>query len=391
MRLPGCKHGRKAPMNDEEIIGYDALYESMEKCRLGVLWKDSVAHFVLNAPEEVLKLERELKTGTYKPRQPKNFTITFPKRREISSIPFRDRVYQRSLNDNVLYPVMTKSFIFDNWACQKGKGTDRARDRLKEFMRKFYRHHGTAGYVAQFDIHGYYPNMDHDYIEGMFRKKLDPSSYQRVLDVLHHQYPGDKGYNPGSQMIQIAGISALNDLDHYIKEQLHVRLYIRYMDDFILIHEDEAFLRECREKIVRKLAEYRFEVNEKKTRVFPLSDGIIFLGFEFRLTETGKVLLFVSPQNVKAKRKNLRRLVARSKNGLLPKASVDMSYASWRDHASKGNSFKLLQRMDKYYADLWKEEEHAEDHQETVPPGEGGGDQPAQDRAGGGEGKTDGA
>ena len=224
MRLPGCKHGRKTPMNDEEIIGYDALYESMEKCRLGVLWKDSVAHFVLNAPEEVLKLERELKTGTYKPRQPKNFTITFPKRREISSIPFRDRVYQRSLNDNVLYPVMTKSFIFDNWACQKGKGTDRARDRLKEFMRKFYRHHGTAGYVAQFDIHGYYPNMDHEYIEGMFRRKLDPSSYQRVLDVLHHQYPGGKGYNPGSQMIQIAGISALDDLDHYIKEQLHVRL-----------------------------------------------------------------------------------------------------------------------------------------------------------------------
>ena len=391
MRLPGCKHGRKTPMNDEEIIGYDALYESMEKCRLGVLWKDSVAHFVLNAPEEVLKLERELKTGTYKPRQPKNFTITFPKRREISSIPFRDRVYQRSLNDNVLYPVMTKSFIFDNWACQKGKGTDRARDRLKEFMRKFYRHHGTAGYVAQFDIHGYYPNMDHDYIEGMFRKKLDPSSYQRVLDVLHHQYPGDKGYNPGSQMIQIAGISALDDLDHYIKEQLHVRLYIRYMDDFILIHEDEAFLQECREKIIRKLAEYRFEVNEKKTRVFPLSDGIIFLGFEFRLTETGKVLLFVSPQNVKAKRKNLRRLVARSKNGLLPKASVDMSYASWRDHASKGNSFKLLQRMDEYYKSLWEEEEHAEDHQKAVPPGEGGGDQPAQDGAGGREGEADGA
>lgn len=378
-------------MNDEEIIGYEALYESMEKCRLGVLWKDSVAHFVLNAPEEVLKLERELKTGTYKPRQPKNFTITFPKRREISSIPFRDRVYQRSLNDNVLYPVMTKSFIFDNWACQKGKGTDRARDRLKEFLRKFYRHHGTAGYVAQFDIHGYYPNMDHGYIEGMFRKKLDPSSFQRVLDVLHHQYPGDKGYNPGSQMIQIAGISALDGLDHFIKEQLHIHLYIRYMDDFLLIHEDKEFLTECREKIIRKLEGYGFEINEKKTRVFPIRDGIIFLGFEFRLTETGKVLLFVSPQNVKAKRKNLRRLVARSKKGLLPKSSVDMSYASWRDHASKGNSYKLLQKMDEYYKSLWEEEEHAEDHQETVPPGEGGGDQPANDGAGDGEGTESGA
>ena len=374
-------------MNDELIIGYDALYDSMRKCQRGVIWKDSVAHFVLNAPEEIMKLEEELKSGTYRPRTPKRFAVTSPKRREISSIPFRDRVYQRSLNDNVLYPVMTRSFIYDNWACQKGKGPDAARDRLKEFLRRFYRKHGTDGYFAQFDIHGYYPNMDHEYIEGVFRKKLEPDVYQRVLDVLHHQYPGEKGYNPGSQMIQIAGISALDAVDHYIKEQLHVRLYLRYMDDFILIHEDRAFLEDCREKIIRKLDECRFEVNEKKTRIFPITEGILFLGFQYRLTETGKVLMFVNPKNVKAKRKNLRRLVAKSKKGLLPKESVDLSYQAWRDHASKGNSFTLLQNMDLFYKELWKEEtaQNAENHQETVPPGEGGGDQPAQHGAGAGK------
>ena len=378
-------------MNDEEIIGFDALYESMRKCQLGVIWKDSVAHFVLNGPEEVMKLEAELKSGEYQPRKPKQFVVNSPKRREISSIPFRDRVYQRSLNDKVLYPVMTRSFIYDNWACQKGKGTDHARERLKEFLHRFYRKHATEGYFAQFDIHGYYPNMDHAYIENMFREKLEPSVFRRVQEVLRHQYPGDKGYNPGSQMIQIAGISALNPLDHYIKEQLHIRLYIRYMDDFILIHEDRSYLEECMKKIIRKLEECRFEVNPKKTRIFPINEGIMFLGFQYRLTETGKVLMFINPKNVKAKRKNLRRLVTKSKKGLIPKESVDESFRAWKDHASKGNSFKLLQRMDKYYADLWKEEEHAEDHQETVPPGEGGGDQPAQDGAGGREGETDGA
>lgn len=378
-------------MNDEEIIGYDALYESMRKCQRGVIWKDSVAHFVLNGPEEVMKLEAELKSGEYRPRNPKQFVVNSPKRREISSIPFRDRVYQRSLNDKVLYPVMTRSFIYDNWACQKGKGTDHARERLKEFLRSFYRKHGTDGYFAQFDIHGYYPNMDHAYIENMFREKLEPSVFRRVQEVLRHQYPGDKGYNPGSQMIQIAGISALNPLDHYIKEQLHIRLYIRYMDDFILIHEDRSYLEECMKKIIRKLEECRFEVNPKKTRIFPINEGIMFLGFQYRLTETGKVLMFINPKNVKAKRKNLRRLVAKSKKGLIPKESVDESFRAWKDHASKGNSFKLLQKMDEYYKSLWEEEEHAEDHQKAVPPGEGGGDQPAQDGAGGGEGETDGA
>lgn len=348
---------KEGTMSEEEIIGYDALYDSMRKCALGVRWKSSVAHFYLNGPEEVLKLERELKDGTYRARPPKKFVILSPKRREISSVSFRDRVYQRSLNDNVLYPVMTKSFIYDNWACQKGKGTDRARERLKEFLCRFYRKHGTDGYFAQFDIRGYYPNMSHAYVEEMFREKLPEDAYRRVLDVLHSQYEGDRGYNPGSQMIQIAGISVLDKMDHYIKEQLRVKFYLRYMDDFILVHNDRAYLEDCMEKITAWLTERGFEINEEKTRIFPIAEGVRFLGFDYSLTETGKVLMFVDPKNVKAKRKNLRRLVEKSKRGELPRESVDESYRSWRDHAAKGNSYRLLQRMDRYYNDLWEGEQ----------------------------------
>ncbi len=341
-------------MTKENVIGYDALYDSMNKCKCGVMWKDSVAHFVLNGPEEIMKLERDLKNGTYRPRKPQHFTITHPKPREIASVPFRDRVYQRSLNDNVLYPTMTNGFIYDNWACQKGKGTDRARERLREFFHKFFRHHGTNGYIAQFDIKGYYPNMSHSYIEGMFRKKLDPEIFDMVLGVLRSQYDGDVGYNPGSQMIQIAGISALDPLDHYIKEQLHIRYYIRYMDDFILIHESKSYLEECQKKIEERLARCGFKLNPKKAKIVPIADGVMFLGFRYKLTATGKVLLLIDPKNVKAQRKKLFRLVAKSKKGLIPKESVDESYRSWRTHAAKGNTFNLLQRMDQYYADLWR-------------------------------------
>ena len=126
-------------MDMEEIIGFDALYESMHKCKRHVMWKGSVAHFVLNGVEETYKLSRELKSGTYKARKATKFTITKPKKREIISVSFRDRVYQRSLNDNVLYPTMTRSFIRDNWACQKGRGTDDARDRVKVFLQRMYR------------------------------------------------------------------------------------------------------------------------------------------------------------------------------------------------------------------------------------------------------------
>ena len=142
-------------MEIDDIIGFDALYNSMYKCKRGVLWKDSVAHFYLNGIEETLRLEKQLKSGEYKARPTYTFNITSPKPRDIISIAFRDRVYQRSLNDNAIYPTMTRSFIRDNWACQKGKGTTDALKRMKAFLHRMYRKYGLDFYGLQIDIHGY--------------------------------------------------------------------------------------------------------------------------------------------------------------------------------------------------------------------------------------------
>lgn len=347
----------------ETVIGFDALYRSMWKCKKGVIWKDSVAAYFHRGIERTSRLSRELHDGVYRAAPTKHFTIQYPKPREIASVAFRDRVYQRSLNDNVVYPAMTRSFIYDNFACQKGKGTDAARDRLKQFLREHYRRNGSTGYVAQFDIRGYYPNMRHDVAEAVFRRGLPPWAYERVCDILRGQYGGDRGYNPGSQLVQIAGISVLNPLDHFIKERLRVHHYIRYMDDLILISGDVSFLRDCRAQIGAYLKNIGFELNPKKTRIYPLSCGIPFLGFVFSLTGTGKVLMQIAPERVSAQRRKLHRLVRKAKAGGLSRTSVDMAYAAWRNHAGKGNSYHLLKRMDQYYRDLWEgEESYAENH-----------------------------
>lgn len=345
---------RAVNMEDlSSIIGFEALYQSMLKCRIGVGWKDSVASYVLNTLERTFILSKDLQSGTYTPRPVVRFKVTSPKPRDIASVSFRDRVYQRSMNDNVVYPVMTKSFIYDNWAYQKGKGTDAARVRLKSFMRKHYIKHGTDGYVAQFDISGYYPHMSHAITEALFRKKLDKSVADMVCDVFRSQYDGDRGYNPGSQLVQIAGISFLDALDHKIKELLHARLYLRYMDDFIIIHSDKRYLEECMDFIEFDLESVGMTLNAKKTRIYPLREGVGFLGFDFRLTETGKVVMTLKTDNVKRERRKLRRLVAKSRRGFLPKEKVDESYAAWKNHAGKGNTFKLIQRMDRFYEGLW--------------------------------------
>lgn len=339
----------------EMVAGFDALSESTRKCLHGVLWKNTPAAYFLNGIEENLKLERQLEKGTYKQRKTRKFKITYPKTRDIVSVAFRDRVFQRSLNDNIIYPRISKSFIYDNMACQKGKGPDKARDRMKCFLQRYYRKHGLEGYVLKCDIKGYYPNMSHKVVRDCFKKVIDGWSYRQALMVLDGQYDGEIGYNPGSQMIQIAGIGILNALDHYIKEELHIEYYLRYMDDFVLIHHDKAYLLECKVKIAQMLMRLDCQFNTKKTDITRLSEGIEFLGFQFRLSQTGKVIMTLNSKNVKHERKKLQKMVNKSLKGEIPRAKVDECYNAWKNHAGKGNSYHLLQRMDRYYQSLWKQ------------------------------------
>lgn len=336
----------------KEIYGFESLYESMMKCKKGVLWKNSVASFVLNDMERISKLAGSLQNGTYKAKKPYRFKIHHPKEREIASISFRDRVPQRSLNDNIVYPVMTRSFIYDNYACQKGKGTDKARNRLKQFLQRHYRKCGCSGWVAQFDIKGFYPNMDHAIVEGMFKQKLPQEVFVEVRRILREQYDGEKGYNPGSQLVQIAGISILDGLDHFIKEKLHAKLYLRYMDDFMIISEDKQYLERCVAEIAAYLKRLRFEINQKKTMIIPLSEGIEFLGFIYKLTGTGKVVMNLLPKNIKSQRRKMRRMAAKVRRGSMTQKQANDSFEAWKAHALKGASYKLIHRMNNYYKSL---------------------------------------
>lgn len=346
-------------INEDYIIGFEALWESAMKCKRGVIWKDSVANFIMNSVKEVTKLSDELENGTYKERSHKYFTIRYPKERQIMSIAFRDRVYQRSLNDVAIYPAMSRSFIYDNAACQKGKGADFARERMKCHLQKYYREYGAAGYVLKIDIRKYYDSMRHDVVKQCFRKKLPENIYQRAADILDG-FPEEVGFNPGSQIIQIAGISVLNEIDHYIKERLRVRHYMRYMDDMVLIGNNHKEMRKWLAAISGKLNEIGFEVHPRKTKITSLRNGMMWLGYQYRLTGSGKVVMTIDPARVKAARRKYYRLAQKCKRGEISREKVDDSYRCWRSHASKGDCRKMLWNMDKYYQSLWEVNADAE-------------------------------
>lgn len=321
-------------MNDYyNTISFDNLYESCLKCSHNVKWKRSTAHFLLNQLEETHKLYSQLKNGSYKECKHKIFKVYEPKEREVLSIAFKDRVYQRTLNDLVIYPIMTKSFIYDNCACQKGKGTDFARKRLKKHLRSYYCRNGNKGYLIHIDIKKYYPNMSHKVAVNLFKEKLPSEIFVKVLDMLKN-YKGEKGYYAGSQLIQILGISILDKLDHYIKEQLKVKHYVRYMDDLIVIVKDKPMF--YLEKIKKQLSNIEFEINYEKTKVVRLYKGDTFLGFKFSLSNSGKVYQCLATKNIKrAKRKINTRNQA--------------SFETWWSYATKSTSRKRIMEVKKLY------------------------------------------
>lgn len=343
-------------INSEAVFGYEALWNSMMKCKNGVMWKPSTMSFYISGVENVNRMCKQLENGTYKTSKPKPILITYPKRREGLSINFKDRVLQRSINDNVLYPSTSRSFILDNCACQKGKGTDFARKRLKQHWWNYYCNHGFKGYVLQIDISGYYPNLRHDVVNDTFRQYLNEEIYEMVESILNFQYSGEVGYNPGSQMVQIAGITVPNKNDHFIKERLHCKHYIRYMDDLWILEEDLDRLKLILEAIRILYKRIGLTLHPKKTKIIDITkDTFLFLGFKYRFTSTGKVIMTLDPQNVKHMKRKLRRMVKKAKRGEMSKETIDNSLQCWINHAMKGNSWKLVQRMNEYYKKLWEE------------------------------------
>ena len=339
----------------KEAITYDALYKSMQTCKKNVQWKDSVANFTLHVIKNISALSEALENGTYIQREPYLFRITSPKPREILSVPFRDRVYQRSLNDNILYPVMTKNFIYDNCACQIGKGNKFARERLVKQLHRMINKYGVNLHVFQIDVHAFYRSLKHEYIENLFRCKLDEETFFHVEKILKKQYQGEVGYNPGSQMIQIAGISALNEIDHYVKERLYVECYEHYMDDLIIVVESEEKAEKCKEVIANMLEKINLEYNRKKTKIYPIKNGINFLGYKFLVTDTGKVIQLPLPEKIKNAKRKYRHMITKTyKYRKIEIYKIEESYRDFRESISEGNSYYSLQKMDNYYLKQWK-------------------------------------
>ena len=290
-----------------------------------------------------------------------------PKTREIVATRIRDRQFQRSLCDNVLYRDMTRTFIHDNCACLRGKGVDFALNRMNTHLQRYYRKHGNQGWVLRCDIRHYFPETPHEVAKEAIRKRVKDPRCRKATEDIVDSFGGDRGIGLGSQVSQLVELAVLDPVDHYIKERLRIRHYVRYMDDFILIHHDRAVLENAKKEITARVNALGLEMN-RKTQISPLRNGIRFLKWRFILTDSGKVIRRISRQSVVKERRKLKKLAGKIREGKIPEEYLWMSFQSWRANAMRGNAGRAIWEMEQLYNRL---KEEIRDGHQSEPGGAG--------------------
>lgn len=201
-------------------------------------------------------------------------------------------------------PLFQSAFIYDNAASIKGKGIDFAMDRLNCHLQRHFRKHGLKGGILVFDFTNYFGDAQHWTVQEELAWRVHDFRTRDLANTFLENF-GPVGYGLGSQISQQAALMLPNLLDHVIKQELGIKGYGRYMDDGYLIHEDMGYLKKCLARIKEVCAKLGIRLNERKTKIRPITRGIVFLKTKFILTETGRVLRKMSRAAMRAMKRKL--------------------------------------------------------------------------------------
>lgn len=253
------------------IADYMLLYRSAKKAGGGVRNKYPAQEFFFHLEAALFQLREELLSGSYEPGEMHTFTIHDPKERNITVAPFRDRVVHHAVV-SVLEPYYEPSFIYDSYACRKGKGTHRAVRRLQRFLRK------NKWYLKS-DVEHFFETVDLDVLLSMLEKKFSDARLLSLLEKIFYAHKKELGLPIGNLTSQFFANVYLDRLDHFVKQELRVKPYVRYMDDFVLLENNKEKLKIARRQITEYCRdELCLRIKERATFINQRLNGVSFLG-----------------------------------------------------------------------------------------------------------------
>ncbi|MEQ1744059.1 MAG: reverse transcriptase/maturase family protein [Saprospiraceae bacterium] len=306
---------------------FEHLRQAALRARRGNLHAGGAQAFFFHLENEVAQLREELSSGAYRPGAYRYFQIQDPKSRVISVAPFRDRVVHHAVVD-VLEPIFERAFIFDSYACRKGKGTHLAVRRAQIFLK-------NNDWYLKADVAQFFDSINHDRLLALVARKVKDRSLLDLVEKIVRN-GGPLGLPIGNLTSQFFANVYLDRLDHFVKQDLGVRYYVRYMDDFVVLDTDKARLLAVRERVAVFLAdELLLALKPSATFVNRRANGLPFLGTRI----FPAVVRLKRPALVRASRRLLAREAAWAE-GVTNDEQMLASAGSYYGHWEQYNTFR---------------------------------------------------
>ena len=309
------------------IISIENLLVTWERFLRGKRNKKDVIIFQTKLSENIIDLYNLLKTRTYVHGEYSAFNVSDPKPRNIHKATVQDRLLHHLIYKE-LYQYFDKRFIFDSYSCRENKGTHRALDRFKYFAQKVSKNNTRTCYILKGDVKKFFASIDHDVLYKILRRHIvDPEMRWLIEKVVSSFHTTGKsvGLPLGNLTSQLLVNVYMNEFDMFVKQELRVKYYIRYADDFAILSEDKKFLEEILSKLEKFLNEkLKLRLHENKVYIKTYASGVDFLGWVH--------FPYYRQIRTTTKRKILRKLKGYSKPETIN---------SYRGLLSHGNTYKF--------------------------------------------------
>ncbi len=319
----------------DNIISFQNIHEAWCEFVSGKKKKMDVAEFQLRLSFNLYSLHDDLRLRTYRHGPYEAFAVNDPKPRSIHKAHVRDRLLHHAVY-RVLYPYFDRKFIYDSYSCRNYKGTHRAVDRFGYFAKKVSMNHRRTCWVLKCDVKKFFASVDHSILMALVKRHIsDPDIILLIQNIIGSFCSTEmgKGLPLGNLTSQLLVNVYMNEFDQFIKHRLKLKYYIRYADDFVIMHHDLRILQEILPKVREFLGEHLgLTLHPDKVYIKTFASGVDFLGWvNF---PTHRVL------RTTTKRRMFKRL-ERSEG----KPETIQSYLGMIKH---GNAYKLGERIEKY-------------------------------------------
>lgn len=292
----------------DKYLTYEKLLEAHNKARKGKNQKRELIKFNLKQEEYIMWLYEQLKNGTYKHGGYKEFYVTEPKLRKVEKSRYIDRIVHMWLVENFLLKYFASQFIYNSYACIKDKGMHKSALYVQDCMKKAKRKWGNY-YILKTDVAKYFENIDKQILLKILKRKIKDKKLLWLINEILYAQKREKGLEIGNYTSQIFANIYLNEVDQFIKHELHIKFYCRYLDDSILIVENKEKAKDALNKITKFLDEnLKLKLNSK-TQIFKGKQGVNFCGYKIneyrmKLRDKGKRKLKNKVKKLKKQVKN---------------------------------------------------------------------------------------